>query len=179
MLILQALAIGLDAPVDYFVESHKTYNNSMLLLHYPSLSSSLNPPPLRHGAHTDLGSITLLFQDQTGGLEVCTRSGEWIPVPPIANTPLVLLGNLVARWTNDQCPATQHRVSLPTVTHASQERYSFGFFAAPDDDAEVICLPSCIPPGEVPKYPPIRTQDYYEQLFQTKQQVKQKEKAKV
>jgi isopenicillin N synthase-like dioxygenase len=167
--VLGALAIALDAPKDYFIQCHSQHNDSMLLLHYPALCSTPESTALRHEEHSDLGSITLLFQEQVGGLEICTQTGDWIPVPPLTATPLILLGNLISRWTNDEFPATRHRVSLLTAGQVTQDRYSFGLFAAPDENAEIVCLETCLAPNEKPKYPPIRTHEYYRQKFEAKQ----------
>ncbi|KAJ1553753.1 hypothetical protein HK405_006998, partial [Cladochytrium tenue] len=114
-------------------------------------------------AHTDYGTVTLLFQDQRGGLEVKTPSGEWAEATPIPGTVVINAGDLLARWSNDVIRSTEHRVVsprvAPTEAGGSQHgaRYSVAFFCNPNQDAVVEGLPGV---GGGPKYPPVRTSDY-------------------
>ncbi|WP_293103964.1 2-oxoglutarate and iron-dependent oxygenase domain-containing protein [Moorena sp. SIOASIH] len=166
--IFLALAIALDAPENYFKDLHSQRNDSMLLHHYPPLAPTQESVPMRNTEHIDYGSLSFLFQDEVGGLEVYTQTGNWVAVQPIQNTPLIVLGNVMSRWTNDKYPGTMHRVSLATARNTTRERYSFGLFPAPDENAEITCLESCLAPNEKPKYPPILTHEYYSQGFEAK-----------
>ena len=79
------------------------------------------------GHHTDPGVITLLLQDETGGLQTQTRDGRWIDVPPRPGTVVVNLADCVQVWTNDRYRAAVHRV----VPMTERSRYSIPFFANP------------------------------------------------
>ncbi|WNN91902.1 2OG-Fe(II) oxygenase family protein [Gloeocapsopsis dulcis] len=128
-------------------------------MHYPRLEQPPKPGQVRAGAHSDYGSITLLFQDQVGGLEVQTRSSEWILAPAIPNTVVVNTGDLMQRWTNHVFCSTKHRVMIPTDERITRSRYSIAFFCHPNHDAEIACLPSCS--IENPAiYPPISAGDH-------------------
>ncbi len=162
-ILLQALAIALKLPESYFTDLHSEQNHNALLHHYPSLVQPPKPGQTRFDEHSDLGSISLLFQDETGGLQVCTTSGEWIAAPSIPDTVLVIVADLIQRWTNDKFRATKHQVPLPAEFHSANQRYSFAFFASPNNDAEITCIESCLDPGELPKYPPITTNEYFNQ----------------
>lgn len=72
--VLEAFALALDQPEDFFKDAHNEHDHTLRLLHYPPLPAGFEPEngESRAGAHTDYGSITLLFQDDVGGLEVCT-----------------------------------------------------------------------------------------------------------
>lgn len=121
---------------------------------------------MRAGAHSDYGSITLLFQ-QTGqpGLEILTSEGKWAPVPvwpgdhtakTNAELPstgstfppiLVNIGDLLSYWTDGVLKSTIHRVVFPLAertlpTSASKDRYSIAFFCHPLDDTELVPVPS-------------------------------------
>jgi len=85
------------------------------------------------GHHTDPGVITLLLQDDTGGLQTLTRDGEWIDVPPVPGTIVVNLADAVQVWTNDRYRAAVHRV-VP-MTH--RDRYSIPYFFNPEVDAVI------------------------------------------
>lgn len=99
--ILQAFALTLQLPEDFFAVRHDQRNHTLRLLHYPPLQQLPKLGQVRAGEHSDYGSITLLFQDQVGGLEVQTTAGEWIPSSSIPGTVVVNTGDLMQRWTND------------------------------------------------------------------------------
>jgi len=118
----------------------------------------------RAGVHSDYGSITLLFQDPVGGLEVQNpQTGEFIPGPPIDGTIVVNVGDLLARWSNDVLRSTLHRVVAPPakkindIEGITPLRQSIAFFCNPNFSSMISCLPNC---GNVSKYPPINTGDY-------------------
>ena len=85
------------------------------------------------GYHTDPGVITLLLQDDTGGLQTQSRDATWIDVPPTPDTVVVNLGDCMQAWTNDRYRAAVHRV-LP-MTH--QNRFSIPYFYNPPRDAVI------------------------------------------
>ncbi|MEH2159796.1 MAG: 2-oxoglutarate and iron-dependent oxygenase domain-containing protein [Nostoc sp.] len=157
--ILQAMAIALKLPESYFTDFHLERNFNTSINHYPSLHQALPPGETRFAEHTDYGSITLIFQDETAGLEVCNDAGEWIAAPFAPGKVLVILADLMQRWTNDKFPATKHRVPLPSK-FPSNPRYSIIYFESPDYDAEITCLES----NATPNYPPIRTHEYINQI---------------
>ena len=128
----------------------------------------------------DYGTLTLLFQDSVGGLEVKNpHTGEFVPATPIVSncdyfidvywsisrqpgTIVVNVGDLLARWSNDVLRSTLHRVVAPAEKISETEsltpaRQSIAFFCNPNFSAEVSCLPNC---GDVAKYPPVNTEDY-------------------
>ncbi|GAG49576.1 unnamed protein product, partial [marine sediment metagenome] len=70
--------------------------------------------------HTDFGVLTLLLQDNSGGLQVQSKSGEWIEAPPIPGTLVCNIGDLLARWSNNRFASTLHRV----VNRSTNARYS-------------------------------------------------------
>ncbi len=84
--------------------------------------------------HTDPGAITLLLQDQHGGLQARSKAHGWIDVPPLAGRVVVNVGDVLQVWTNDRCVAGMHRV-LPV--HSQRGRYSTPFFYQPRYDAVV------------------------------------------
>lgn len=159
--VLRSFALALDLPEGFFAERHTQQNYTLRLLHYPPLTQSLKPNQIRTGDHTDWGSVTLLFQDQVGGLEVLTRLGEWVPATPIPGTVLVNIGDLMQRWTNHEFCSNAHRVVMPTQAHAQTSRDSIVFFGGPDAEAEIQCVPTCQGADRPPLYPAITTRDYY------------------
>lgn len=157
--VLQALALALELPEDFFTTRHNQQNHTLRLLHYPPLQTFPKPGQVRAGEHSDYGSLTLLFQDRVGGLEVQTTSGEWIAAPWIPGTVVVNTGDLMQRWTNHIFCSTKHRVMIPNDERVKQSRYSVAFFCHPNDDTEIACLESC-QKQQSPIYPPILAGEY-------------------
>lgn len=157
--VLQAFALALELPEDFLIIRHNQQNHTLRLLHYPPLQTPPKPGQVRAGEHSDYGSITLLFQDDVGGLEVQTASGEWIAAPAIPDTVVVNTGDLIQRWTNHVFCSTKHRVMIPNDNRVNQSRYSIAFFCHPNDDIEITCLESC-QKEESPIYPPILAGEY-------------------
>jgi isopenicillin N synthase-like dioxygenase len=158
--VLRSMALALDLPQEFFVTRHTEQHHILRLLHYPSIDQDLPLGQIRAGAHSDYGSLTLLFQDAIGGLEVKTVAGNWIAAPPIPNTVLVNLGDLMERWTNHVFRSTVHRVLLPDSAQARIPRYSIAFFCHPNEDVEIACLDSCQSADRPPLYPPVLAGDY-------------------
>lgn len=156
--LLGALAESLSLPTDWFTPAHTGENQTLRLLRYPFVEESPADGQLGAGVHTDYGSITLLWQDRVGGLEVMTRNGEWVSVPPLTDTLIVNIGDLLQRWTNGLFRSTPHRVQ-PCLD--GRDRYSIAFFYDPDDAAEISVAPTCIEAaGGVVRYPPIRAGEH-------------------
>jgi isopenicillin N synthase-like dioxygenase len=144
----RAFASDLGLPLDFFRDKLDRPLATLRVLHYPATTAEA----VGAGEHTDYGNITLLATDDVGGLEVRTRSGDWIAAPPIAGAFVVNIGDCLMRWTNDVYVSTPHRV----VNRSGRERYSIAFFFDPNPEALVEAIPSC---GE-PRYAPILAADY-------------------
>lgn len=123
---------------------------------YPPQTSPPLPGQLRRGAHTDFGSLTILYQDAApGGLQVQTAVGDWRDVPPVGGSFVVNLGDLMAAWTNDRWVSTMHRVVNPSTDVAATRRLSIAFFHQPNFDTIIECIPTCLAPGGRPRYEPV------------------------
>ena len=151
----------------------------MRLLHYPSVPKTVfdRENQARAGAHTgnlpeecsyatDYGTITLLFQDDRGGLEVLSPKGGFVPATPIPDTIVVNAGDLLQRWSNDVIRSTEHRVvspRSPPTDDSYPARYSIAYFCNPNWDATIECLDGCFGDargGQEKKYTPINTHEY-------------------
>jgi isopenicillin N synthase-like dioxygenase len=148
--MMSSFAVALDMQADHFEKDLTKPMTTLRLLHYPPQQGTITEDQLGCGAHTDFGCFTMLWQDQVGGLQVRSGKGEWIDATPIPDTYVVNVGDMMARWTNDRFASTFHRV----INASGAERYSMPFFFDPNFDAEVRCLPTCLRPGERPRYAP-------------------------
>lgn len=155
--LMRLFALGLDLPEDFFDPAITEAISALRILNYPDQAADPEPGQLRAGAHSDYGSLTILLQEQApGGLEVQGADGAWHAVPAIPGSFVINLGDLMARWTNDRWRSTLHRVvNPPRDATGSARRQSMAFFHQPNWDAEIACIPTCLRPGERPKYAPV------------------------
>jgi len=160
--MMGGIALSLDLPEDYFAPYCRDAMGTVRLLHYPPQPPHGNPAQMGAGAHTDFGGLTLLRQHEIGGLQVWDQaSGGWIHADPLPATFVVNLGDMIARWTNDHYRSTLHRV----VNISGKERYSVPFFYTGNYAHEVACIPTCLGPGEQPKYPPITVEEHMRAMY--------------
>lgn len=131
--LLDILADTLPYGKDVFKEF--TSNDavaSVRLLHYPP-DNSRDERQLGAGAHTDFGAITLLMQDECGGLQVWNAQGEtWVDVEPRRDAYVVNVGDMLQMWTSGRYKSGLHRV----VNRGGKDRYSVPFFY----DGNVDCV---------------------------------------
>ena len=133
--VMEGIARSLELPADYFV---RRYTGDPLILfrifNYPS-----RPVPAgvdaQHGVgeHTDYGLLTLLRQDDVGGLQVRTMQG-WIEAPPVPGSFVCNIGDMLDRMTGGLYRSTPHRVRLNT---SGRDRLSFPLFFDPDFDVRI------------------------------------------
>ena len=165
--VMRLLAAALDQPEDYFAPMMGHHFAVLGAHHYPALASPPEPGQLRAGAHTDFGAVTILaMTDGRGGLEARTPDGRWLPVQAPKGSLVVNLGDMMARWTNDRWVSTLHRVATPEVGDDGSRRLSMAFFVHPDFDAEIRCIPSCLSPGETPKFETITAGEHIRRKIQ-------------
>lgn len=135
--VLKAMALALGEQEDFFSKSFTLPISVLRMLHYPSQIKETNGA----GAHTDYGCITLLYQDQSGGLQVLNKQQQWMDAPPVKGAFVVNIGDLMQRWTNDIYRSTKHRVTSPI---SGKSRFSMPFFVEPDFDTPIETLKSCL-----------------------------------
>lgn len=152
--IAGALAEALGLSRDWFDRFFEDPTLFLRLLHYPE-----QPDEDRlYGAapHTDYGFITLLKQDDVGGLEVRNVNSDWIAAPPVGGTFVLNVGDILQRWSNGRFVSTPHRVR----NLSKKGRYSQPFFFDPCMSAYVECPPGVLKPGEMPRAQPVVYGDY-------------------
>ena len=126
--LLAALARGLGLPRDYFLERY-TRDPTVLfrIFNYPPGQSA---DELGVGAHTDYGLLTLLWQDEIGGLEIRHRD-HWLPAPPLPDSFVCNVGDMLERLTAGRYVSALHRVRNATA----QSRISMPLFLDPSFEA--------------------------------------------
>jgi isopenicillin N synthase-like dioxygenase len=132
--LMRAVAVSLDLAADFFVACYRKPLQRTQVVYYPPQPPDLDKDQYGVAPHSDFGCITLLWQDDNGGLEVLERSTQrWIPAPPIPRTLVINVADLLARWTNDRYASTPHRV----INRSGRERLSIATFHDPDFKALV------------------------------------------
>ena len=155
--LIRLVALSLDLPADYFNDAFSPPSTSLRCLCYPPQPEAAEYNQMGAGAHTDIGVLTMLAQDDCGGLELCNVAGEWLSAQAIPGTFVVNIGDLLMRWTNDRYRSSLHRVMHATT---KRSRYSMAFFYSPRYATTIAPLASCIAPGEQPKYEPVLAGEY-------------------
>ncbi|KAF2420705.1 Clavaminate synthase-like protein [Tothia fuscella] len=171
--IMSALEEAYQLPQGVFCKrmTHEKNASEFRFNHYPSIEIE----KLRAGKigriwpHYDLGVITLLFQDQVGGLEIEDRpSGDFVPVETRSKSDLIVnVSEILTRWTNGRLPAGLHKVSLPPSLQNLEhgvvpERYSIAYFGKADRDASVGPLKEFVT-GDKPRFEDMTAIQYHRQ----------------
>jgi len=133
--LMEGIALSLGLPADYFAQR---YTADPLILfrifNYPT-----QPVPEGMdvhwgvGEHTDYGLLTILHQDDVGGLQVRTTEG-WVEAPPVAGSFVCNIGDMLDRMTGGLYKSTPHRVTRNT---SGRDRLSFPLFFDPNFEARV------------------------------------------
>jgi isopenicillin N synthase-like dioxygenase len=162
--LLPLQSAALDLGRDYLPahEAFQPMNCTLRLIHYPPRVAE-NAGQYGIGPHTDFGYTTILAQAKKPGLEILTRSGEWIPAPAFDGMFLVNNSDMMQLWTNDRFRSAPHRV----FNLEGDERLSIPFFVSPRWDVRLECLPTCQGPGNPPRYAPMSRAEYQAELHRT------------
>ena len=153
--LLRGFALGAGLDPSHFIRRREWPLSRGSLQYYP-------PPPPDAGEdrfgvapHTDFGVLTVLCQDEVGGLQIRLLNGEWAAVPPIPGTFVVNVGDLLERWTKRRYRSTPHRV----INSSGRERLSL--VLAYDPEFETLVDPGTFPGAEEgPGDAPITCGDY-------------------
>lgn len=162
-LLLRAAGLGLGLAPDTFLAGSGAPLSRGSFTYYPPQAQEPSGEQAGDRAvaqfgvapHTDFGVLTVLCQDDVGGLQVQGYDGRWIPAHPIDGTLVINVGDLLARWSNDRFRSTPHRV----INRSGRERLSL--VVAYDPDYDTLIDPAASYPGACEsRYPPITCSDY-------------------
>ena len=118
--LMRGFALGLDLPEDFFLRTADRPLSRASYVYYPAQPAELGADQFGVGPHTDFGVLTVLCQDDVGGLQVQGLDSEWVHAPPIPGSLIVNVADLLARWTGGAYKSTPHRV----VNTSGRERLS-------------------------------------------------------
>lgn len=153
--LLRGCAISLGLAENFFVQRCAQPLSRASFVYYPSQPADCDSQQFGVGPHTDFGVLTVLCQDDVGGLEVEDINGNWIHAPPIEGTLVINVGDLLARWTDGAYKSTPHRV----VNRSGRERLSLVLAFDPDPDTPIDAR-DIYGPDYVQKQDPTTCGDY-------------------
>ncbi|MAI12273.1 MAG: hypothetical protein CBD27_11690 [Rhodospirillaceae bacterium TMED167] len=157
----KAFALGIGFDEEFFLQFYQKPLNQLRLLHYPPQPEDADEGVIGAQAHTDAAAFTILLQDQNGGLEVETPSGEWVSATPLRESLVVNIGDFLRNWTNGRFLSVKHRV----VNHTRSDRYSIPYFLDPDLSTVVAPLDIFTSDINPPRFEPLHTGKYLCERF--------------
>ncbi|XP_065857213.1 jasmonate-induced oxygenase 2-like [Euphorbia lathyris] len=148
-LLMEVIAKSLGVKAERFHGFFKDQTSFIRLNHYPAC-----PVPqlaLGVGRHKDAGALTILAQDDVGGLQVKRKSdGVWVLVNPIPNSYIINVGDIIQVWSNERYESVEHRVKV----NGEKERFSVPFFFNPSHYTMVQPLEEMTDEHNPAKYKP-------------------------
>ena len=132
-LLARAFSLALGQEADFLPNLLNPVTQLLKVNHYPPQDNPTEVSDIGVVPHSDEGSFTILWQDENGGLEIESKSGEWVEAPPIPGTYVVNLGNMMQIWSNGEFSSTPHRV----INRSGTDRYSIPLFSYARSDAPI------------------------------------------
>lgn len=183
LVLLRALAQQVGVDENFFEPHVDAKDHFFRVIYYPETSRAAFKDRLRASAHTDYGTLTLLFNDTSGGLQVRRTDGTYIDAPPVPGCAIIngkqrprhsagfhiadlddhAVGDLLSRWFNDKLVSTEHRVVEPepkpdangNIPDVVPARYAIAWFGHPNREALVEPLEACCTSDSPKKYGPV------------------------
>lgn len=132
----QGLADALGQAEDFYAIYFARPGSRLKLNHYPPQENPQRIDNIGVVPHSDSGAFTILWQDANGGLEIQSKNGEWVVAPPLEDSFVVNIGDILQYWSNGRYSSTQHRV----INRYGVDRYSIPYFVNPGVDVTISAL---------------------------------------
>lgn len=131
--MMRGFALGLNLNENFFLRTCSKPLSRCSFVYYPQQPEKMGEDQFGVGPHTDFGVLTVLCQDDVGGLQIEDINGEWIEAPVIDGALIVNVADLLTRWTDGAYKSTPHRV----VNSSGRERLSLVLAFDPDPDTPI------------------------------------------
>eukprot|EP00897_Mesotaenium_endlicherianum_P005557 jgi/Mesen1/5029/ME000025S04436 len=144
--LLGAVSQSLGLPATFFHKHFEKHMSLMRLNNYP-----VCPDPSRIlgvSRHKDAAALTVLVQDDVGGLQVRAKNGAWLGVKPERGAFVINLGDMFQVWSNDKYESVEHRV----VVNENRQRFSVPFFLSPSYDTNYCPAAPLLNDDNTPRY---------------------------
>jgi len=158
--LMHLFALALELPETWFDDKTDKPRTILRLLNYPEIDPD-KAGQMRAGAHTDYGTLTILWSPDSRGLQAQSRQGAWVDVVAPVDHFIINIGDLMMNWTNDRWLSTLHRV-VPHPKTVGKRRQSMAFFHNPNPEALIECIHTCQSAENPAKYEPILAKTHLE-----------------
>ncbi|MCA0044452.1 isopenicillin N synthase family dioxygenase [Celeribacter litoreus] len=142
--LMHAVERDLELPYGFFQPHFSEPMATLRLSHYPARGSQTEPA-VAGGATYDYGALTLVLTDQAEGIQFQSRDGTWRELPHDPGDLIVMVGDVLMHWTNDQYRSVPHRMS-----HQSKIRHLAAFYLYPNSESMIAPLPTTGAPRHAP-----------------------------
>jgi len=141
--ILRLLALGLELPEETLVEQHRFEaageSSVRFMKYFPrSAEEEAKTANVWLKGHTDIGSVTILWSQPIGGLQILSPDGQWRWVRHMENALVINLGDALEFICGGYYPPTRHRVIQPPSDQKDRPRLGVFYFAMTDDDVKLV-----------------------------------------
>lgn len=158
-LVLMSLELGDEFLTKYYEADFKNCHGYLRINNYSPPENKLEEEETEGlGMHTDMSCITIVYQDEIGGLQVKSREGKWMDILPCEGSLVVNVGDMLQAWSNDNFRSSEHRVVLKKKQSVS--RFSLAFFWCFKDEKVVVAPEEVVGKGNPRKYNPFVCLDY-------------------
>ncbi|XP_062087149.1 gibberellin 20-oxidase-like protein [Humulus lupulus] len=155
VVLMSLLGEDLDKKL-YGSEFRKCHGYLRIINYTPPESVSKEKEVEGLGMHTDMSCITIVYQDQVGGVQVRSKQGKWLDINPSEETLLVNIGDLMQAWSNGKLRSSEHRVVLRRFVN----RFSLAFFWCFEDQKVIYAPNEVVGEGHLRLYKPFLCADY-------------------
>ncbi|KAK2989703.1 hypothetical protein RJ640_012924 [Escallonia rubra] len=161
MTIFKMLAHGLGLRDDFFTKNFEEKEATMIRINrYPPCP--LPEKCLGLGSHSDPHTLTILLQDEVGGLQVLKDDNTWVGIRPVPNSFVINIGDTLEAWTNGRLKSVVHRA----VVNKKKNRLSVAYFMSPTATATIDCPPQLMDPETNPRrFVPFTWGDFRRELL--------------
>ncbi|GMY09175.1 gibberellin 20-oxidase-like protein [Fagus crenata] len=155
--IIEALLISLEDGFEkkYYESEFKNCDGYLRINNYLA-PESLEDEVEGLGMHTDMSCVTIVYQDEIGGLQVRSKEGKWMDIRPCEGTLVVNIGDMLQAWSNEKFRSSEHRVVLKQPAN----RFSLAFFWCFEDEKVILAPDDVVGEGNVRLYNPFVCLDY-------------------
>ena len=140
--IFTLFSLILELPETYFSDQHRydypSEDHLRYMIYHPRpAADDAKVQNSWSRAHTDFGSLTLLWSQDVAGLQLKTPAGEWKYVPPVANSIICNVGDTLSFWSAGYFKSTIHRVIRPPEDQAHIHRLGLFYFVRPGNEVDI------------------------------------------
>ncbi|XP_073064315.1 gibberellin 20-oxidase-like protein [Primulina eburnea] len=152
-MVIKSLGSDLDTK---FLSEFKSCHGYLRINNYSPPNCTEEQETEGLGMHTDMSCITIVYQDDHGGLQVRSKEGKWMDINPHRDTLVVNIGDLMEAWSNGKFRSSEHRVILKQ----NVRRFSIAFFWCFEDEKTISAPHEIVGEGNLRLYKPFLCTDY-------------------